>query len=427
MRHSLQLLAAAGWLVLPCAAVLADEWVIDPSVGARLTHNDNINMQINDPIAVTYYSLSPSAKFSSRTESRDVAMSLGLNADRYPGDSEYNATNHNIDLLSKWTRELDQLSLGASSLRDSTLNSELANTAVVTTRRQRTQNRLTGAWQHGLGSTTFATMTLNGTQVRYASGPNLVDFNDNSAALSLREQLSERTSLTATYSYRDYKTLNANSVGVIGAGMIGSLEYIDQVVNGNMRSNVDTITIGGQWQYSERLAFGLEVGHFQSHNDQAQTTQRCYYYLGREYCDAPVSGTGSTKPTGSTYAFSSSYQMEQGSFGANLNRGLTASGTGTLLRTDTAGLGYSHRHDDRVSISLGGSTTRSHYLTNVGAADARLVSFNTSLTWQLGQQLQLTGGYTHTRQSTVGQQDSARANLVFASLKWDLEPLSKSR
>jgi hypothetical protein len=39
----------------------------------------------------------------------------------------------------------------------------------------------------------------------------------------------------------------------------------------------------------------------------------------------------------------------------------------------------------------------------------------------------LTGGYTHTRQSTVGQQDSARANLVFASLKWDLEPLSKSR
>jgi hypothetical protein len=98
-----------------------------------------------------------------------------------------------------------------------------------------------------------------------------------------------------------------------------------------------------------------------------------------------------------------------------------------LLRTDTAGLGYSHRHDDRVSISLGGSTTRSHYLANVGAADARLVSFSTSLTWQLGQQLQLTGGYTHTRQSTVGQQDSARANLVFASLKWDLEPLSKSR
>jgi hypothetical protein len=430
MRLSSQLLVAASWLMLPCGAVLADEWAIDPAVGARMTYNDNINMQVNHPTSVTYYSLSPSVKFSSRTESRDVAMAFGLGANRYPGDSQYNAVDHNVDLSSKWTRELDGLTLGASSLRDSTLNSEFENTGVVVVRRQRTQNRLTGSWEHGLGDTTFSTLALSGTQVRYESGPNLVDFDDNMAAIGLREQLSERASLTATYSRRNYRTLNGNTpLPAELPGWIGLYQVVDLATDGNVRSNVDTVTVGGQWRYSERLVLGLDVGRFRSRSKQDQTVQVCYMYLGSVFsgCDAPVSGTELSKPSGSTYTFSSGYQLERGNINANLSRGLTASGTGSLLRTDAGGLSYQHRFDDALSFGLGGSSTRSHYLTNIGAADARLVSLASSLTWQLDQRLQLTGGYTYTRQRAVGQPEATRGNLVYVSLKWDLAPLSKSR
>jgi len=430
MPFPIRRLAAASWLALVCPTAHADEWVINPAVDARLSYNDNINMAVNNPLTVTELSLSPSAKFSNSTESHDLAIEAGVSANRFPGHSEYNAVNHQFDLAAKWLGELNQFSFDASSLRDSTLDSELQSTAYVSVRRQRTQNRISSAWRRALDETTFASFGVNIARVRYEAGSTLADFNDNVANLSLREQVSPTFALTGAYSWHEYKTLdNYSSPYSMIAGWDGLYEVEEVVRFGNTRTRVGTASLGGQWRWSERLVLDLEAGRFLYRNNQEQIAGQCYWLLGAQLtgCTNPVTGINRLESTGSSYTASSDYQMERGAFGFSWSRSLTPSGTGNLLRTDSGTLNFSHRPDDTQTLGLSGMYTRSREVGDVGNVNARLASCSLSYTRRLDEWLQLSLGYTFARQQAIGQGEAARVNVVFANLKWDIAPLSRSR
>lgn len=401
-------LLAAGWLVLPGGVARADEWVVDSTVATKLTYNDNLNMQIVNPVSGTYFSLAPSTKFSNRTESRDLKFGAGLSANYFLEESKNNTVDYNLDLGSKWRRELDEWSLGAASLRNSTLNSEWASTGVVTARRQRTQNSLSGSWAHLVGDSTQAFVSANGAQVRYERGPGLVDYDSSSMALGINHAWSDRTVLTASYSYLTYETLGS---------------AVD------VQTNADSLTLGGAWQYSERLSFGLSAGRQKTHSEQTQIVYRCLLYFGGACLSidpTPISLVARSESSGSTYAANSNYRFESGSLSASVSRGLTASGTGALLRTDLAALAYSHQYDETLSLGLGGMMTKSRN-PNAGTGDTRFSSAFSSLTWRLDRDLSFSASYTRSTQRAPGQSDSAKVNVVVFSLNWDLRPLSTSK
>lgn len=377
----------AAVLLAGAAGAQADEWVIDRSVASRLSYNDNITMRSDDEQADTYLTVTPTLGMSSRTEAHDIGLNLSVGGNWYQHRTDYNATDYALKAVSKWLAERDQWNLAAGSVRDSTLQSELASTGVVTARRQRTLNSVQGGWQHRFGDQWSGNLGYSNNQVRYESGPGLVDYDDQLVSGGVSSSLTERAALTLALSSRDFKTRS-----------------------GDVRTKVDAISLGGNWQWTERLGFGVDVGRQWTESDQK---------LPRPYI-----GSFHTESTGTTYSGNVGYQFDQGSLGVSLSRGLTASGTGALLRTDSAGLGYRHRFDETVSMNLGAGQTRSRNLDSQDV-DSRYSNLSASLGWQIEERLQLGVGLTHSAQRAAGQATTVRGNLLFVTLNWNLEPLSR--
>lgn len=387
----LRRVAAAGLLAAATAAQ-ADEWVIDRSVASRLSYNDNITMRSDEKRADTYVTVTPELGLSSRTEARDVGLNLSVGGNWYRRQTEYNATDYSLRAHSKWLAESDQWNLAAGSVRDSTLQnesrqSELATTGVVTTRRQRTLNTVQGNWLHRLGDAWSGNIGYTGNRVSYENGPGLVDYEDQSVSGGLSGNLSERAALTLSLSSRDFSTLN-----------------------GDVQTKVDAISLGGTWQWSERLGFGLDVGRQWTENEQK--------------LPQPYVGSLHVESSSTTYSGNVGYQFDQGSLGVSLARGLNASGTGVLLRTDSVGLGYNGRIDEMLGFSLGAGQTRSRNIDN-GEGENRYSTISSSLNWQIEDRLQLGVGFTHAQQRAAGRSASIRGNLLFVALTWNLEPLSR--
>ncbi len=391
---------AAACLAMACGAGHGAEWTLDRSVSARITHSDNLNMQAADPVAATYLTLSPSLTLTSRTESRSVEVTASAGVNRHVENPKNDTIDQNLGASLKLSRELNQFTLAVVRVRNSTQSSELAQTGIVTVRRQRTQNGVQAAWVHSFDESTLGNVSLGATQVRYEAGPGLVDFDDTSMAVGLRRVLSERASVNAALSTRNFRT-----------------------VTGDSRTRADGISFGGQWQSSERLGLTADAGRQRTRSNQTLNGFLCPF--GLPPC-APVSADMRSETTGSTFSGGLSYALESGSLGANLGRSLTASGTGSLLRTKSGGISYSHRFSDALNLDLGGTLTQSGTLDNAAATN-RFSSLSASLSWQLDQWLSLSGGLTHSTQRAAGQVGDTQVNHFFLNLTWGFVPLSVSR
>lgn len=391
LRH----LAAAG-LFAAAVGARADEWAIEPSVTGRLSYNDNVMMRSDDKQADTYLTITPALALANRTESHDIGLNLSVGGNWYQNRSEYDATDYSARLASKWLVELDQWNLAVGSLRDSTLQSELASTGVVTSRRQRTLDSIHGGWTHTFGESWSGNLGYSAFRATYQSAPDLVDYDDQIVSAGIGKSISERVSLSLSLSSRDYRTRD------------------DKV-----RSQVDSVSLGGQWQYSERFGFGISVGR-QSTDSEQKYDAGCV--VSGVFLICFPAGTIRSESNGTTYSGNVGYQFDQSSFSLGLSRGLTASGTGALLRTDSAGLAYSHRFDEILSLNVGASQTRSRYFDNPDA-DSRYSSLSCSLGWQIDERATLGVGYSHSSQRTASQATTARGNLVFMTLNWNFVPL----
>lgn len=399
VRNLLPRLVAAS-LVIGSSAARGAEWVVDSSVAARITHNDNLNMQAVDPVTATYLTLSPSLSLTSRTESRSIEVTASAGVNRHFENPKNDTIDQNLGGSLKLSRELNQFTLAVSRVRNSTQSSELAQTGVVTVRRQRTQNGVQAAWVHGFDESTLGNVALAATQIRYEQGPGLVDFDDWSVAAGLRRVLSERASVNATLTTRSFRT-----------------------VTGDSRTRANGISLGGEWQYSERLGLSIDAGRQRTRSDQTLSGFVCPF--GLPPC-VPASVDIRSETTGSTFSGALGYKLESGTIGANLSSNLAASGTGALLRTDSGAISYSHRFSDTLNLNLGGTLTRSGSLDSVTATN-RFSSLAASWNWQIDQWLSLSGGLTRYTQRAAGQVADTQANLIFLNLNWGFVPLSISR
>ncbi len=380
------LLPPAAMCLLLSASARADEWVIDRSVSANAGYNDNINMHPSDASAATNLTLRPSLSLSNRTETREASVNLAATVNRYVERPEYNTIDHRASLSLKWATELNQWSLALASVRDSTLTSELATTGVVLARRQRTLMSVQASWQRSLTENTSASAALSLASARYEPAPGLVDYNDKSLSAGLRHVLSERSSVGASLSTREYRT-----------------------AAGDVKSRANAASISGQLRYSERLQFSLDAG-----KDRTRT-------------DLQVNGLSITSAVrGTTFNGAASYQLERGSLSASIGRNLSASGTGSLLRSDQASIDYVRRFSETLEFGFGAGVVRSRFLDNA-AGETRFTRLSPSLQWQLDPMISLSFGVTHSTQISAGQLQPARSNMVFVGLNYGFRPLSVSR
>jgi hypothetical protein len=400
--------AAAICLVCATAPALADEWSIEPSLTSRWAYNDNINMLPLNPQGSASLSLVPAAKFAQRTESRDTSLHLRASFNRYAAGPVLNETDHFIDLASSWSAERAQWSLGASSVRDSTLGSELANTGIVQARTQRRDTNLRPSWQYSLADDTVVSADYSLATVRYNQAPGLVDYSTRAAGASLRHELSERTSLGASISTSRFRTDPTDT-----------------------SANTNTATLNWTTEYSERLRVTANVGRQRTHTDRQLTTYACRYgslyicyYFGIPFDVVLVPKRYEDK--GLTIDFAANFKRESGSIDLTASRAVASSGTGTPLRTDRIGLAVGQGLGDTLALVANVSAVRSHYLDNSGS-DVSYLALGSSLQWKLDPQLVLGSGLAWSRQRIQGQVFSVHSREVFLSLAYTPQPLAAAR
>ncbi|MBI4995982.1 MAG: outer membrane beta-barrel protein [Rhodocyclales bacterium] len=352
-----------------------------------------------DKQADSYLSITPTLAAATRTESRDIGLNLAVGGNWFLDRPEYNATDYLANLASNWRAELDQWRLSAGSKRDSTLQSELDATGTVMTRRQRTLDSLQGTWVHAFSDLWSANAGYGASRASYESGPGLVDYDDQVATAALQSTLSDSASLSLGLSSREFRTRDDR-----------------------LKTQVDGISLGGNWQYSERLGLGLSIGRQWTKSDQKYDAG-CIVVIAGVLGNCYPAGTTHSESSGATYSGNAGYQFEQGSLAFNASRGMVASGTGSLLRTDAIGLGYSHQLDQFLSLNLGANNTRSRNV-DVDGNDSRYTSLSSSISWQLDERLAFGLGYSHSRQRSGGG-DPVKNNTVFLNLNWKLAPISR--
>lgn len=416
-----------------CGNARADEWALESSVDLQLRHTDNLDLRAGDsPIANTTASISPRASFFSRSEAREIKGSLGLSANAVSNDAATSTLDYSAAVQGTWRPdELNQLGLSTHLVRDSTQQSELAATGVVLARYQRTQLTLAPSWQRALDERTTLSVGYQGTSVRYEAEAGLADYTDQNLSLGLRRLVSERLSVSATATQRWFRADPLTQPRTVSATTL----LLAETTNTTRTSG---LSLGIQFQASERLQLNADVGVQGWKTDQRQRLSTCVspFLPGLLFPIAACRETGfpltsadsdaESSSRTSTYGADGSYRFETGDVSFALGRSATASGSGALLQTDRISGGLRGRWSDTLAYSVDTSAVRSRTPDGQGS-ESRYFRFSPALSWRIDPQISLDVGIATTRQRSGAGAPTARANEIFVSLSYRLDPLSISR
>src|SRR5262249_15500448 len=149
MRSTIALLAT----VLPALTAgpaRADEWSVETNVTAKATYPDNPHLLPNTATPAEIYTISPSARFSDRTEAHELGAELRVDVNRYPGKPQLNTVGYALNGLGRWLNERNTYGATVTAVRDTTLESELSATGGVQKRAERTLVGISSYWWYSL-------------------------------------------------------------------------------------------------------------------------------------------------------------------------------------------------------------------------------------------------------------------------------------
>jgi hypothetical protein len=417
MRCSIFLLVAVELVALAaCGSARADEWLVERSVSARVAHNTNLSLLpgTNDPTDI--FTLSPGARFASRTESRDLGADLRLNINRYGGKSQLNYVGYAVSGNGSWVNERNAWGLNLTSVRDTTLQTELATTGVVQAMRVRTLFGAAPYWSYALSETLQARLDYQFTAVRYEPGSGLVNNNTQTLNAGLQKSLSERTSAGATVSYGRFRT--------------------DPDVS---ETDFQTLSFNAIHDFTERLKLNANVGIQRTQTDIKQVVfvcpatgqvndPLCALLGGLDPLFTFVPETVVSHFDDHTWVanIAASYASEKSTFEAVFARDLNPTGNGLLVRTERLQFAYKRSIDERLSFSLEAGALYSRYVTASGG-QAWYQRTAGTVQWQADPYFSLSLGVSHLEQRNGAQAPKAYADEIFLNAVYSWPKISVAR
>jgi hypothetical protein len=365
--------------LLPLAGLAhAAELSTTVSVGARSEYNDNVRLVSKPEKRVLSATVTPAVRMEAATETGSASLTAKANANRYFNDSQLNSNDFFLDgaLLQKFPRDRAALDLGFA--RDSTLASELEQTGVVTTRRQRSRVFARPSW-------TFLVTERVNVKLGYDYARAKYDDRENT---NLSDNRLHR--LYSTVGYRLDERLEAS------AGVGESRFKADQA---NAKFTTRFLEGGLDWNITERW--------------------RTRFMLGVNRTDIKVPAGNSDENGWQTLA-SLERQFETSAVSASLGRELNPSGVGALTRTDKVAVGWTGQLMPRLGFGVSGAVYRNNFLGQGNSArDDRYYRVDGSLEWSLTEMWKVETGLSYARQNPdEGEGATAKAIYVGARYEW---------
>jgi hypothetical protein len=392
--------------IAPCA--LGAEWAIEPSIESRASNTDNINLTPNVHENVLGISVSPRVTFARRTEATEVAGTASLGINRYPGNSGLDTDDASLSLTSQLRGERSSYGLSAAYIRDSTLQTELATTGIVQTRRQRDLVTLSPSWSYSLTERSSVFAQYRYDQAKYQAGAGLSDYSSQQGSGGYQYLLSERTTATLSGGYSRYKT-----------------------DDGSILTNSNSVNIGLTHNPIERLTLALGIGARRSDTKITNTVTFCPFG-SVIICNAfgipleTLTATSNTSDNGLSYNASADYKWESMTANFVASRDIYPTGTGLVVQTDRFAIGIGHQFSEKLSGNASAAYLFSRYIGGL-ASDTEYYRLDSGLSWKLDQWWSAGAGYSFAYQRVKGVPDNASANTVYLSISYNWPKISISR
>jgi hypothetical protein len=318
-------------LLAACAAgVDAAEWKIDPTIQFRAGYNDNIRMNIDDEISSAEARLSPSAIFSVETSESGLFGDLRFDFRRFKDDSNLDDNNVRFLTSSYHRMERSELGLDLDLIKDTTLDSQLENTGLVSDRVTRYRVNVGPNWSYNLDERTTARFSYTYSDVQYNNtGENgFVNFHVNSGQASLQRVLNERAVASTPLSYN--QTSNDNQVDTKNINLQG----------------------GASYQFSETLSASLFAGVRGTETDFSQTSQIPIFSGDIIIGFIPLNEDVTRSDWGYTFSGSLTKNFLRGQTGVSTSRNISFDINGIPIEVTRLGWNNLYRFSETLSGDL---------------------------------------------------------------------------
>jgi len=382
--------SSAGWagpcllkgvvaaLVLCSARLPASQWSSQARFQVNSFVEDNVRLQANGGKGSAGVELGGRLALALRDELGRWEIGVGAQRRHYVAASGLDTTN--IDLTTGITRHLERghLILEADYRRDSTLGSEEGTSGLVQQRVRRERRSLEGRWAYRVDERLTLSLSPGYESVAYDKAAlfGLSDYRYGRLATEVRYGVDERSSLFAGLSYALYTGRQRD-----------------------YRARMPAIFIGGTRRFHGDWDLGVRAGVRKDHHETA---------------------TRSDSGNSLIYGLTLEHAGPTDKLALVLERDARPAGIGEMLGTEHLALRWGRRLTPRWRLQVDADLYRNRRLLALGTARGRrFLRLTPRLSYRLGPEWRLVGGYRFRYQRYADATDSARSGMLFFNVIHD--------
>lgn len=396
--------------LLPPLDSTALEWSAQPSVAVGSRVHDNIDLETTPQGIVWASSISPQLLLSARSAQSALTGRAQINRHDYSDKSVLSHTNGLLDLLFTRQYELSQLSLAGTLARDSTLESELIETGIVTSRAQRTSLTLSPSWVYSITERDSINLGYSYIDVSYGATTttsNLQDYVKKDPSITLSHEFTEKNKLSLSFGYSDYQSQTPISL-----------------TNSQYKFATTSAQLGFIREFSDTLNISLQAGlHKTDSSISGLVCQPLFPFPG--CISVPIETNNSD--TGSLFKATLRQAFESSQLTVELSRSLQPTADGGLAQSDRLSGGYSAKLTPTLTSSLNMSIYQSQNSAVSGTTNhRRYYSVTPTVTWQITERWATNASYSRSVSQNASGAEST-GNAIDLTLNYNWPKISKSR
>lgn len=373
-------------LIVVCAFAapidaFGEEWKINSSGTASLDFDDNVNLEAgNGGESAVTATLVPVVSVDRKAETLDLSLQGTVRLVRHYGIENHEGENPSLNFNATKRFEKATASLNTAYQRQSTRQSELADTGLINTQSVRQSISIDPGLSYQLTERDNLSFNAGVNAVAFSGGEN-GQFN-NFRSYSWQSTWSRQSSENFRYQIILNGSYFRPSAGVA--------------------SDTYGFLTGRNWMLTEKLSLDTLGG--------------IRYQIVKDLPGAAQNSGG----IGTQFQASLTYSGEVTTISGSLNRAVSPSAGGRTLETDTVGVAVSHQLSETLSVSFSANGTLSRPSGgDTNTTTRQFYSLAPSLSWRINERLSLTADLQHRSQS-LNEGDSAQSNSAGISLHFAL-------
>ncbi len=393
-----RLLVVFAGLIVLAGPLPAAEYSLAPHVSLQTRFNDNIRMTTRPHDNVLGVILDAEADIGVATPRSSLSITPRMRKSNYTSKDKLDSVNWFMDLnASHALSERHYLGLSANYDIESTLTSELLDTGLTQTTKDRTTRSINPNYTFVYSDRDSIQMAYGYTKVQYADGlgSGLVDYTYRLVSANGIHQLNDTDSVSLLLYTTRFETPQTRSRTRSYAAQASVSRQFSETLQGTIGFGL----IHSRFKFLQAsLPFGLPV-------------------------------TVESSATGKLFQFNLEKDWERSKLEASLTRNVSPSGRGSQSTTDELILKGSHRLAETLSghIELRYSERKGEGDAINPALDSTLSMISARLRWRFSPYWSVIGAYRYHRTKFTTATSAADSNALLLTLRYDGDKFARSR